>query len=260
LAEHECTIEEREEYEPYIEMEAVIYAGVDYQAILIQVEEEADIIVWDGGNNDTPFLYPDHHIVVKDPHRPGHELQYHPGETNLRIANTIIINKIDTANREDIVSVRRSVQAANPGANIVMAASPITVSDPSSIRGKQVLVIEDGPTLTHGEMGYGAGYIAATYNDAANIIDPRPYAVGSIVDTFERYPGTGNVLPAMGYGLQQIAELQETINKTPAELILIATPIDLGRIISIDVPALRVGYELQEIGHPTLRDLLQASL
>jgi predicted GTPase len=260
LVNQDCTIEEREEYEPYIAMEAIIYAGVNYQAILSQVEEEADIIVWDGGNNDVPFLHPDHHIVVTDPHRAGHELRYHPGETNLRIANTAIINKIDTANREDIVSVRRNIQAVNPSADIIMAASPITVSDPEEIRGKCVLVIEDGPTSTHGEMGYGAGYIAATYNHAAKIIDPRPYAVGSIVDTFERYPGTGNVLPAMGYGEQQIAELRETINKTPAELVLIATPIDLGRIISIDIPAIRVGYELQEIGHPTLMDILRASM
>ena len=253
---HACTIEEREEYEPYIDMGAVIYAGVDYHRILQEVEEEADIIVWDGGNNDLPFYRPDFHIVVADPHRAGHELQYHPGETNLRMADVVVLNKVDTADDESVVTVVDNVRRVNPDARIVRAASPIFVDDPEAIRGKRVLVVEDGPTLTHGEMSYGAGYVAARYHGAAEIVDPEPYAVGSIAETFQNYPNARGVLPAMGYGAEQIAELEETINKTPVDLVIIATPIDLGRLIDIDRPSQRVRYALQPIGQPTLKDLL----
>ncbi|MDX1663819.1 MAG: cyclic 2,3-diphosphoglycerate synthase [Candidatus Promineifilaceae bacterium] len=253
---HACTIEEREEYEPYIDMGAVVYAGVDYHRILEQVEKEADIIVWDGGNNDLPFYRPDFHIVVADPHRPGHELQYHPGETNLRMADVVVLNKVDTAGDESVVEVVENVRQVNPAARIVRAASPIFVDDPDIIRGRRVLVVEDGPTLTHGEMSYGAGYVAARYHGAAEIVDPEPYAVRSIAETFRDYPNARGVLPAMGYGPDQIADLEETINKTPAELVIIATPIDLGRLIDIDRPSQRVRYALQPIGRPTLKDLL----
>jgi len=258
LDQHECTIEEREEYEPHIDLGAVIYAGVDYEKILRQAEQEADIIVWDGGNNDLPFYKPDLHIVVDDPHRPGHDLTYHPGEANLRSAHVAIINKIDTANRDDIATVRRNIHAANPQAMVIEAASPIFVDDPGSIAGKSVLVIEDGPTLTHGEMKYGAGVVAAQRFGAAHIIDPRPYAVGTIAATYEKYPNTGAVLPAMGYGAQQIADLEATIDKMPCDLVLSATPIDLGRVLKIHRPMQRVRYELQEIGRPTLADALQS--
>ncbi len=254
---HECTIEEREEYEPYVERGAVIYAGVDYEAILRQAEQEADIIIWDGGNNDLPFYLSDFHIVLVDPHRPGHELRYHPGETNLRLAAAVLINKVDTADHANIVAVQQNVRAVNPQAAIVKAASPIFVDDPAAIRGKKVLVVEDGPTLTHGEMAYGAGVVAANYFDAAEIIDPRPYAVRSIAATYQKYPTTGAVLPAMGYGGDQMADLEETINRTPADMVIIATPIDLGKIINIKLPSQRVRYELQEIGQPTLTDLLR---
>lgn len=254
---HNCTIEEMEEYEPYVERGAVIYAGIDYEAILRQAEAEADIIIWDGGNNDLPFYRSDFHIVVTDPHRPGHELSYHPGETNLRMADAVVINKVDTADHENVVTVQHNIRQVNPGATIVKAASPIFVSDPAAIRGKRVLVVEDGPTLTHGEMAYGAGVVAADYFDAAEIVDPRPYAVRSISATYEKYPTTGTVLPAMGYGDEQIADLQETINDTPADVVLVATPIDLARIVDIQKPNQRVRYELQEIGRPTLRELLQ---
>ncbi|MDX1413488.1 MAG: cyclic 2,3-diphosphoglycerate synthase [Candidatus Promineifilaceae bacterium] len=256
MLDHNCTIEEREEYEPYVERNAVIYAGVDYEAILRQAEKEADIIIWDGGNNDLPFYRSDFHVVVTDPHRPGHELKYHPGETNLRMADVVVINKVDTANHQDVVTVQRNIRQANPTAVIVKAASPIFVEDPAFVKGKRVLVVEDGPTLTHGEMAYGAGVVAAEYFGASEIVDPRPYAVRSIADTFHKYPLTGAVLPAMGYGDAQIADLQETINNTPADLVLIATPIDLGKIVRIDKPSQRVRYELQEIGQPTLSDLL----
>ncbi len=254
---HDCTIEEREEYEPYIERDAVIYAGVDYEAILRQAEEEADIIIWDGGNNDLPFYAPDLHIVVADPHRPGHEVSYHPGEANLRMADVVILNKVDTAAHEDVVIVQENVRRLNPGATLIKAASPIFVDDPAAIRGKRVLVIEDGPTLTHGEMAYGAGVVAADYFGAAEIVDPRPYAVGTIAATYEKYPSTGAVLPAMGYGAQQLADLTETIANTPADMVLVATPIDLARIIEIDKPNQRVRYELQEIGRPDLVDVLR---
>jgi predicted GTPase len=255
---HNCTIEEMEEYEPYVERGAVIYAGIDYEAILRQAEAEAEIIIWDGGNNDLPFYRSDYHIVVTDPHRPGHELSYHPGETNLRMADAVVINKVDTADHNNVVTVQQNIRQVNPGAAIVKAASPIFVSDPAAIRAKRVLVVEDGPTLTHGEMAYGAGVVAAEYYDAAEIVDPRPYAVRSIRATYEKYPTTGPVLPAMGYGYEQIADLQETINNTPADIVLVATPIDLARIVDIQQPSQRVRYELQEIGQPTLPELLQA--
>lgn len=253
---HECTIEEREEYEPYVAMGAIIYAGVDYEAILRQAEKEADVIVWDGGNNDLPFFRSQFHIVVVDPHRPGHELAYHPGETNLRMAAAVVINKVDTADHENVVTVQRNVRMVNPNAVIVKAASPIFVDDPAAIRGKRVLVIEDGPTLTHGEMAYGAGYVAATYYDAAEIVDPKPYAVRSIAATYAKYPNAAGILPAMGYGGDQMADLEETVNNTPADMVIIATPIDLGRLINIRQPSQRVRYELQEIGQPTLKSLI----
>ncbi len=257
---HQCTIEEREEYEPYVERGAVIYAGVDYAAILKEVEQEADIIIWDGGNNDLPFFKPDVHVVVVDPHRPGHELRYHPGETNLRMADIVVMNKMDTAEPANITTVEQNIRQANPTAQIVRAASPIFMDDPAAIAGKRVLVIEDGPTLTHGEMAYGAGVVAARQFGAAEIIDPRPYAVGTIASTYEKYPTTGPVLPAMGYGREQIADLETTINNSPAELVIIATPIDLSRLINIQKPAQRVRYELKEIGRPTLADLLATRL
>jgi predicted GTPase len=257
---HECTIEEREEYEPYVERGAVVYAGVDYEAILRQAEKEADVIIWDGGNNEFPFYRSDFHVVLVDPHRPGHEEQYHPGETNLRLADVVLINKVDTADYENIVAVQQNVRRLNPQATILKAASPIFVDDPAAIRGKRVLVVEDGPTLTHGEMAYGAGVVAANYFDAAEIVDPRPHAVGSIAETYAKYPTTGAVLPAMGYGAEQIADLEETINSTPAELVIIATPIDLGTLIEIESPSQRVRYALQEIGQPTLEELLRQRL
>ncbi len=257
---HECTIEEREEYEPYVERGAVIYAGVDYEAILRQAEQEADVIIWDGGNNDVPFYKPDLHIVVTDPHRPGHELRYHPGETNLRMADVVVINKVDTADHEAVIAVQQNVCQVNPDAVIVKAASPIFVDDPLVIRGKTVLVVEDGPTLTHGEMAYGAGVVAAQSFDAAHIVDPRPFSVRSITETFEKYPSTGAVLPAMGYGRSQMADLEETINQAPVEMVIVATPIDLAKLIDIQLPTQRVRYELQEIGQPTLSGILQEKL
>lgn len=256
LEKSECTIEEREEYEPHIARGTVVFAGVDYAEVLKAAEKEADIILWDGGNNDLPFFRPDLHIVVADPHRPGHEVRYHPGEANLRLADIVVINKIDTAEEENIEAVRENIQKLNPKARIVEAASPITVEDGQDIQGKRVLVIEDGPTLTHGEMAYGAGVVAAQRFGAKEIIDPRPYAVNSIRATYTKYPTTGPVLPAMGYGDDQIKDLEDTINSTPAEAVLIATPIDLRRLVKIKVPALRVRYELEEVGHPNLADLI----
>jgi predicted GTPase len=253
-----CTIEEREEYEPYVERGAVIFAGVDYEAILRRAEEEADIIIWDGGNNDLPFFKSDFHIVVADPHRAGHEVRYHPGEANLRMADAVVINKIDTAEPAGVETVLRNVRMVNPDAIIVRGASPLSVDDPAAIRSKRVLVIEDGPTLTHGEMAYGAGVMAARQYGAADIVDPRPYAVRTIAATYQKYPTTGPVLPAMGYGREQMADLEETINRTPVDMVLVATPIDLGRLVDIDKPNQRVRYELQEIGRPTLSDLLRA--
>jgi predicted GTPase len=254
---HRCTIEEREEYEPHIVSGGVIYAGVDYGAILAEAEKEADVIVWDGGNNDLPFYVPDVEIVVADPHRPGHERTYHPGEANLRRAQVVVINKIDTAGPEAIAVVRTSIWELNPAAVVVDAASPISVESPEMIRGRRVLAIEDGPTLTHGGMKYGAGVLAAMKHGASTVVDPRPYAVGRLLQTFEKYPGIGTLLPAMGYGEEQMRDLEETIDRTPADVVLIATPIDLRRIIRISKPALRVGYELQEIGRPDLADVLR---
>ena len=255
---HKCTIEEREEYEPYVERGAVIFAGVDYEAILRQAEQEADIIIWDGGNNDLPFFRSDYHVVVVDPHRPGHEMRYHPGEANVRTADALVVNKIDTAEPAGVDTVLRNIRQLNPRAAIVRGASPLFVDDPAAIQGRRVLVVEDGPTLTHGEMAYGAGVVAARQFGAAEIVDPRPYAVRSIPATYANYPNTGPVLPAMGYGAEQIADLEETINRTPVDMVLVATPIDLARLVDIDRPSQRVRYELQEIGRPTLTDLLRA--
>lgn len=254
---HDCTIEEREEYEPHIDRGVVVYAGVDYEAILRQAEQEADVVVWDGGNNDLPFYRPRIEIVVVDPHRPGHEILYHPGEANLLRAHVIIINKIQTANAADIETVRKNVRQYNPKATVIDCASPISVPNPEVILGKKVLVIEDGPTLTHGEMTYGAGIVAAERFGAGAIVDPRPYVVGSIAETFQKYPRIGILLPAMGYGKKQIRELETTINKADCDLVLIATPIDLGRILKINKPSMRVTYELQELGKPDLEEALK---
>ncbi len=257
LDRYQCTIEEREEYEPHLDRGMVVYAGVDYEKILRQAEQEAEIILWDGGNNDLPFYKPDLHIVVTDPHRAGHELAYHPGEANLRLADVVVINKIDTANLDAVTTVRENVWATNPDAIIIEAASPIFVEDQGAIRGKRVLVVEDGPTLTHGGMAYGAGIVAARRFGAAEIVDPRPYAVGSIIEIFEKYPKTGPLLPAMGYNEQQIQELEKTINATPCDVVIVATPIDLRRVLKrIAHPMDRVRYELQEIGQPTLEEVL----
>jgi predicted GTPase len=257
LDRYDCTIEEREEYEPHLDNGVIVYAGVDYEAILRQAEQEVDIILWDGGNNDFPFYVSDFHIVVADPHRPGHESTYHPGETNVRAADVFVINKVDTANREDVLAVRENLSRMNPRATIIEGASPLFVDDPQAIRGKKVLVIEDGPTLTHGEMAYGAGWVAARRFGAAEIVDPRPYAVGTIRATYAKYPTTGTVLPAMGYGEHQVKELEQTINAAEVDLVLVGTPIDLGRVLKINKPVQRVRYELQEIGQPTLAELLQ---
>ena len=254
---HNCTIEEREEYEPHIDRGIVVYAGVDYGEILKRAEEEADVILWDGGNNDIPFYKSDCKIVLVDPHRPGHELAYHPGEANLRQADIIVINKIDTADPENVEVVRRNIRKANPKAIVVDGASPVFPERPAEIAGKRVLVIEDGPTLTHGEMGYGAGVMAARKNGAAELVDPRPWAVGSIAKTFEKYRHIGPLLPAMGYSPKQVKELEETIAAVDCDLVLIATPIDIRRVIKIDKPSMRVRYELQEIGTPTLADAIK---
>lgn len=256
LKKHNCTIEEMEEYEPHIAMGSVIYAGVDYGAILSEAEKEADVILWDGGNNDMPFYKPDVMITIVDPLRPGHELSYYPGETNLRIADYVILNKIVEADVDDVAYVRDNVRKTNPKAKIIEAASPIRVEDESVISGKRVLVVEDGPTLTHGEMDYGAGIVAAEKYGAFEIIDPRPYLKGTLVDTFEKYPAIGTLLPAMGYGDQQMKDLEDTINGTDCDAVIIGTPIDLRRIININKPATRVFYDLQEIGSPTLTDAL----
>ncbi|MBT3389837.1 MAG: GTPase [Chloroflexi bacterium] len=258
LDKHECTIEEREEYEPHIVSGIIIYAGVDYEAILREAEKEADIILWDGGNNDLSFYKADLSIVVADPHRPGHERSYHPGETTARSADVFIINKVDTADHAAILTVHENLRELQPNAVIIEAASPLFVDDPAAIRGKRVLVVEDGPTLTHGEMAYGAGWVAARRFGAAEIVDPRPYAVGTIKTTYEKYPTTGDVLPAMGYGDAQMKELEQTINNIDVDLVIIGTPIDLGKLLTINKPTQRVRYELQEIGQPTLEDLLTA--
>lgn len=260
MTKHKCTIEEMEEYEPHVERGNVIYAGVDYEAILREAENDpdgCDIILWDGGNNDFPFYKPDLTITVTDPHRAGHELSYYPGEITLRLADVVVINKIDTSSPENIQIVRENIVKVNPKAIVIDAASPITLDKPELIRGKSCLAIEDGPTLTHGEMKIGAGTVAAMKMGAACLVDPRPYAVGKIKDTFRTYPGIGTLLPAMGYGKQQIADLEKTINATPCDVVVIGTPIDLNRIIKINKPTVRVTYELQEIGLPNLEQVLE---
>ena len=257
LDKHQCTIEEREEYEPHIDRGIIVYAGVDYAAILRQAEKEADVIVWDGGNNDYPFYQPDVWITVVDPHRSGHEMLYYPGETNLRAADIIIINKIDTADYQNIRALYSSINEVNPEAEIIEAASPLFVEQYKSISGKRVLVVEDGPTLTHGEMAYGAGYVAAERYGAAEIVDPRLYAVDSIQETYAKYPKTGKVLPAMGYGSVQMRDLEQTINNTACDLVIVGTPIDLTRLLKIKHPMVRVRYELQVIGRPTLEDCIK---
>jgi len=257
LDEAECTIEEREEYEPHLDNGVIVYAGVDYEKIVRQAEDEVDIVLWDGGNNDFSFYAPDLQIVVADPHRPGHESKYYPGETNALMADVFVLNKVDTADPEAVIQLRENLRQLNPDAIQIEAASPLFVDDPASIKGKRVLVVEDGPTLTHGEMAYGAGYVAARRFGAAEIVDPRPFAVESIAATFEKYPTTGPVLPAMGYGEKQMKELEETINAADVDMVIIGTPIDLTRVIKITKPYQRVRYELQEIGQPTLEDILK---
>jgi predicted GTPase len=253
----DCTIEEREEYEPHLQEGNLVFAGIDYAAILDAAEREADVILWDGGNNDTPFVKPNLHIVVVDPHRPGHELRYHPGETNLRMADVCIVNKVDSAPEEGVEAVLASIRGTNPLAHVVRAASPFTVEENGiEIAGKRVLAVEDGPTLTHGEMTYGAAVLAAKEHGAASLVDPRPFAVGSIAQTFEDYPNVGTLLPAMGYGRRQMEDLRETIARSDAELVLIGTPIDLRRLIELDKPALRVTYRLQELDEPGLAEIL----
>ncbi|MEN6524334.1 MAG: cyclic 2,3-diphosphoglycerate synthase [Anaerolineaceae bacterium] len=257
LDKHECTIEEREEYEPHIDNGVIVYAGVDYEAILRQAEQEVDIVLWDGGNNDFSFYTPDLSIVVVDPHRPGHEYTYHPGETNVRMADIFVINKVDTALPDNVLAVRERISSLNPDAIVIEAASPLFVDNPEEIRGKRVLVIEDGPTLTHGGMKYGAGWVAARRFGAAEIVDPRAFAVGSIAATYKKYPNTGTILPAMGYGDAQVRDLEKTINKSDVDLVISGTPIDLTRIIKVNKPMQRVRYELQEIGQPTLEEILK---
>jgi predicted GTPase len=260
LEKHRCTIEEIEEYEPYIVRGNVIYAGVDYEAILREAENDpngCDVIVWDGGNNDFPFYNSDLHVTVVDPHRPGHELRYYPGEVTLRIADVVVINKIDSADYAGIEAVRKNIAAVNPDAIVVDAASTVDIDDPSVVKGKMVLVVEDGPTLTHGGMKIGAGVVAAQKFGAAGFVDPRPYTVGKLSETFELYPEIGIVLPAMGYGEQQRRDLETTINNTECDAVVIGTPIDLNRIIKIDKPSTRVYYDLQEIGRPNLTEVLE---
>lgn len=253
-----CSIEEREEYEPHLALGSVVLAGIDYEAILRQAEEEVDIVLWDGRNNDLPFYESDLRIVIVDPHRPGHELRYHPGEANVRSADLVIVNKIDTAAEEDIETVRENVKTLNPTAEVLEAASPIRVDDPEAIKGKRVLVVEDGPTLTHGGMAFGAGWIAASRYGAGKIVDPRPFAQGSISETYSKYPQTGNVLPAMGYGPEQMSELENTINLADVDLVIIGTPIDLGKLLDLNKPYQNVQYYLEEIGDSRLPELLEA--
>ena len=257
---YNCTIEEREEYEPVIDMGAVIYAGIDYEKILREAEKEAEIIVWDGGNNDTPFYQPDVHIVVFDPHRAGHETSYHPGETNMLLADIALINKVDSALPENVEKVKDTIRRHNPGASIVLAESAVIADDPDRINGKRVLVVEDGPTLTHGEMKYGAGVIAAKRFGAAELVDPRPYLVGTLRETFEKYPDIGSVLPAMGYSSQQIRDMEDTINRTECDLVLAATPIDLSQLINIEKPLQRIRYEYRDHGRPLLEEVLLEKL
>ncbi len=257
LKKYNCTIEEMEEYEPHIDMGSIIYAGVDYAAILAEAEKEADIIIWDGGNNDLPFYKSDLTFTVVDPHRPGHEMNYYPGNTSLRIADVVVINKMDSANPDNVKIVTNNIKFVNPTAQIIEADSPVSLDRPDLIKGKRVLVVEDGPTLTHGEMEYGAGMIAAIKHGAAEIIDPRPYTVNSITDTYKKYPKIGKLLPAMGYSDQQIKDLEETIDKTDCDTVVIGTPIDLGRILKINKPHVRVQYALQEIGSLNIKDILK---
>jgi predicted GTPase len=260
LDKYECTIEEREEYEPHIDNGVVVYAGVDYEKILREAEKEADIIVWDGGNNDIPFYKPDFHIVVADPHRAGHEITYHPGEANLRMANVVIINKVDTADPKNVTLVKENIRKVNPNATILDASSPITADKPELIKGRRVLVIEDGPTLTHGNMPYGAATILAKQLGASELTDPRPYAIGSIKEAYEEYPHLGAVLPALGYGEKQIEELKETIAKTPCDVVVIGTPVDLRRVMEINKPTVRVKYELKVLGPLSLEQILEEFL
>ncbi|HUI70766.1 MAG TPA: cyclic 2,3-diphosphoglycerate synthase [Spirochaetia bacterium] len=260
MRKHQCTIEEMEEYEPHITEGFVVYAGVDYGEILRQAEAEGDVILWDGGNNDLPFYAPDVFITVADPHRPGHELTYYPGRINLIMADVVVINKIDTAEAQGIETVRASIRSLNPKAQVVDAASPLFLDDADRIRGRRVLVIEDGPTLTHGEMRYGSGTVAARANGAAEIVDPREYATGKIRETFQKYPNIGALLPAMGYGDEQVRDLEATIRRVPCDLVIIATPVDLTRIIRIEKPMVRVRYELKEVSAPDLESILKARL
>lgn len=260
LTKHKCTIEEMEEYEPHIAMGSVIYAGVDYEAIVREAEKEADVIVWDGGNNDMPFYTPDLSIVVVDPLRPGHEIGYYPGEVNLRMADVVVVNKVDSAYPEDVEEVLNNVRTYNPKARIVLAASALMVDNPELILGKKVLAIEDGPTLTHGEMTIGAGVVAAQRFGAAELVDPRPWVVGKIDETYQKYPYIGTLLPAMGYGEQQMKDLEETINRVECDSVVIGTPIDLARFIKIDKPNTRVYYELSEIGKPNMKDIVKEFL
>jgi len=260
LDKHECTIEEREEYEPHIDNGIIVYAGVDYERILREAEKEADVIIWDGGNNDLPFYKPDLHIVVADPHRAGNELTYYPGETNLRMANVVVINKVDTANPKNVEKVKENIRKVNPNAKVLEAASPVTVDKPELIKENRVLVIEDGPTLTHGNMPYGAGAVIAKKLGAREIVDPRAYAVGSIKETYEKYTHLGAILPAVGYGEKQIAELKATIDRTPCDAVVIGTPIDLRRVMTIDKPTVRAKYELRVLGPTTLEAILEEFL
>jgi predicted GTPase len=257
LLRHKCTVEEMEEYEPHIVEGTIIYAGVDYEAILRQAEKEADVIVWDGGNNDMPFYAPDLTITVVDPHRPGHESSYYPGETNVRLADVVVVNKVDSAERVNVDAVIANVRRINPGARIIEARSPIAVDNAALIRGKKVLVIEDGPTLTHGEMRFGAGVIAARQFGASEIVEPRPFAVESIAETYRKYPNTGALLPAMGYGKKQMKDLETTIARIPCDTVVIGTPIDLRRVITIQQPSVRVSYSLEETTTPTLTDIIR---
>ena len=257
LDRYQCTIEEREEYEPHIIEGTTVYAGVDYEDILRQAEREGDVILWDGGNNDTSFYRPDLDVVVLDPHRAGHELAYYPGEVNFRTAHVLIINKVDTADPDGVKTVRQNIALHNPNARVIETACKVTIANPEAVRGKRVLVVEDGPTLTHGEMPYGAGVVAANRFHAAALVDPRPFAVGSILKTFEKFPHLWRVLPAMGYSERQRHELEETIKRVPCDLVLVATPIDLARTIKLDKPSVRVSYEVQEIGKPAITEMLE---